>query len=184
MNCIEKHYNNLIKYDLALKFNYKNINEIPKLKYIILNFGCKTSDFKKLSISSLILQFITKKRSKLNFSKKSNIFLKIRKGQPVGCQVILKKKKMYEIAFYLLKIISNIKYDFSLKITNTKSITFNLFNLFNFNVVEKNYIFFNSINSLNVTLVFNKNINNEIPFVLNYLKFNQTKSISNSTGRV
>lgn len=171
MNCIEKYYNNLIKYDLILKFNYKNINQIPKLKSIILNFGCKTSDLKKLSISFLILQFITKKRGKLNFSKKSNIFLKIRKGQPVGCQVILTNKRMYEVTFYLLKIISNIKYDFSLKITNSKSITFNLFNLFNFNVVEKNYIFFNGINNLNITLLFDKNINNEIYFILNYFKF-------------
>ena len=97
--------------------------------------------------------------------------MKIRKGQPVGCQVILKNKKMYEIIFYLFKIVSNIKYDFSLKITNSKSITFNLFNLFNFNVVEKNFGFFNNVKNLNITLLFDKNINNEIPFILNYLKF-------------
>ena len=92
MNCLEKYYNKFIKYDLILKFNYKNIKKIPKIKSIILNFGCKTSDLKKLSLSFLILQLITKKQCKLNFSKKSNIFLKIRKGQPVGCQIILKKK--------------------------------------------------------------------------------------------
>ena len=39
MNCLEKYYNKFIKYDLILKFNYKNIKKIPKIKSIILNFG-------------------------------------------------------------------------------------------------------------------------------------------------
>ena len=171
MNILEKHYNNFIKYNLALKFNYKNINKIPKIKSIILNFGCKTSDLKKLSLSFLILQLITKKRGQLTFSKKSNIFLKIRKGQPVGCQVILKKKSKYKIAFYLFKIFSNNKYNFSLKLNKSKSITFNLFNIFNFNIIENNYILFNGLNNINITLLFDNDINNEILFILNGLKF-------------
>ena len=176
MNCLEKYYNKFIKYDLILKFNYKNIKKIPKIKSIILNFGCKTSDLKKLSLSFLILQLITKKQCKLNFSKKSNIFLKIRKGQPVGCQIILKKKLMYKIIFYLFKIISNIKYTLTLKINNSKSISFNIFNLFNFNIIENNYIFFNNINNINIIIIFDNNYTNEISFILNCLKFIKNKT--------
>ena len=171
MNILEKHYNNFIKYNLALKFNYKDINKIPKIKSIILNFGCKTSDLKKLSLSFLILQLITKKRGKLTLSKKSNIFLKIRKGQPVGCQVILKKKSKYKIAFYLFKIISNINYNLTFKLNKSKSVTFNIFNIFNFNIIENNYILFNGVNKINITLLFDNNINNEILFILNCLRF-------------
>ena len=175
MNYLEKYYNNFIKYDLALKFNYKSTNKITRMKSIILNFGCKTSDLKKLSLSFLILQLITKKRGKLTFSKKSNIFLKIRKGQPVGCQVVLRKKSMYRIALYLIKIIPNLDYEIKFKINDSKSIIFNLFNLFNFNIIESNYIFFNHLNNMNIIFIFDENVNEEISFILNHLKLLRTK---------
>ena len=170
MNYLVKYYNNIIRYDLSIKYNYKNINKIPKIKSIILNFGCKTSDLKKLSLSFLILQLITKKRGKLNLTKKSNVFFKIRKGQPVGCQVIIKRKYIYRIILYLYKILSNIKYNLIFKHKFYKSITFNISNLFNFNIIENNYFLFNNINNMNITIIFNDNINNEMFFILNSLK--------------
>ena len=39
---------------------------------------------------------------KLTLSKKSNITLKIRKGNPNGCKVTLRKEKMYNFFFRLI----------------------------------------------------------------------------------
>merc|ERR1711862_956705 len=116
MNLIEKYYNQITRYDLINKFNYHNLNEIPKFEKIILNIGCKTCDLKKLSVSVLALQLITKKKSKLVASKKSNILLKIKKGEPVACKIILTKKCMYEFLVKIIfKIIPNSKYNIVLK---------------------------------------------------------------------
>jgi len=170
MNYLIKYYNNIIRYDLSNKFNYKNISKIPKIKTIILNFGCKTSDLKKLSLSFLALQLISKTRGKVNLTRKSNVFFKIRKGQPVGCQIIIKKKKMFRIILYLYNIMLNSKYNLIFRHDFYKSITFNISNLFNFNIIENNYFLFNDVNNINITVVFDNNMNNEILFILNSLK--------------
>ena len=105
MHFLEYYYNNVIKFDLINRFNYKNLKNIPKLEKIVLNFGCKTFELKKLSLSLLSLQLITDKKGILTVSKKPNIVLKIRKGNPVGCKVILTKNLiLYHIIIYHTKL--------------------------------------------------------------------------------
>ncbi len=77
----------VLKHDLLNKFNYKNINDLPKMKKIILNFSCRTSNIKRLATAALALELITNKKGVLTRSKKSNILLKIRKGNPIGCKI-------------------------------------------------------------------------------------------------
>jgi ribosomal protein L5 len=62
MNFLEHFYLKTLKYDLSNRFLYKNTKELPKLKKIILNFGCKTSDLKQLSASLLALELITNQK--------------------------------------------------------------------------------------------------------------------------
>ena len=101
---IEKYVHKIISYDLINTFFYKDLIEIPKLKKIILNFGYRKSNFKYLVSSLLALEFLTSKKGKITTSKRLNIFLKIKKGNPVGCKIILKKNTMY--LFYLKLLIS------------------------------------------------------------------------------
>ena len=99
-----------LKHDLLNKFNYKNINDLPKLEKVILNFGCKTNDMKQLSTAILALELITNQKGILTKSKKSNILFKIRKGNPVGCKVTLQKKSMFKfLEKILLEIFPKIK---------------------------------------------------------------------------
>ena len=94
MNSLEYYYKTIIKYDLINKFSYSNIKKIPELKKIVLNFGCKSSEIKELATSLLALELIINTNTPifLTKSKQPNVLLKIRKGAPVGCKVILKKK--------------------------------------------------------------------------------------------
>ena len=95
----------IIKYDLINTFFYQNLLEIPKLQKIILNFGYHKSNFKYLVSGLLALEFITFKKGKITKSKHLNVFLKIKKGNPVGCKIILKKSLMH---FFYLKLITSI----------------------------------------------------------------------------
>ena len=103
--------------------------EIPKLKRITLNFGYQKSNFKYLVSSLLALEFISSKKGEITISKHLNVFLKIKKGNPVGCKIILRKNTMYFFYIKLMtSIFSKVKQSqtdrFQLNPKTTKSISF------------------------------------------------------------
>ena len=106
MNILNYFYTKTLKYELLNKFLYKNVNKLPKIKKIIFNFNCKNFELKNLAVSLLVLELITNQKGILTKSKYSNILLKICKGNPTGCKVILRKRKMLDFFFRLI-LISN-----------------------------------------------------------------------------
>jgi len=94
MNFLQKYNEKIIQYDLINKFLYKNPGKIPTLEKITLNFGCKNSNIQKFATTLLALEIITSKKGKLSISKNANVLLKIQKGQPTGCVIVLRKKEM------------------------------------------------------------------------------------------
>ena len=103
MHILENYYSKIIQYDLINKFTYTRMEDIPKLKKIILNFGCKSDNIKVIAVSLFSLELIAARKGTLTKAKRSNILLKIRKGHPVGCVVVLRKNDMYD---FLLKLIT------------------------------------------------------------------------------
>ena len=79
------------------------------MKKIVLNFGCKNSEIKNLAAALISLELISaNEHIELTKSKRANILIQIRSGHPVGCKVILKKRKMYDFFLKLLReILSN-----------------------------------------------------------------------------
>jgi large subunit ribosomal protein L5 len=173
MHFLEYYYFNTIKYDLINRFNYKNIKNVPKLNKIILNFGCKTFELKKLSTSLLSLQLITTKKGTLTVSKQPNIVLKIRKGNPVGCKVVLVKTVMYKfLSKLLIEVLPRLKNKILLKkVFYKNTLTYNFENIFIFKELEKNYLFFSILKNLQVTFVTNTLSNQELFFLLSSFKF-------------
>jgi len=174
MNILEYYYEKIIKYDLINKFIYNNLKELPKLKKIILNFGCKSFEIKKLSASLLALELITSKPGQITISKRANILLKIRRGHPVGCILILKKKSMFNFFFKLLnEIFPNLKDFKTINITpKTKknSISFTIKELIIFKDLETHFYLFNKLPQLNITLVTNTKTLKELLYLLNSFK--------------
>lgn len=172
MYFFNQYYNNIIKYDLVNKFSYKNLKTIPELKKIVLTFNCKNFEIKQLSSALLALKFITNKNGKLTVSKKPNILLKIRKGNPVGCKIILTKLNMYIFMEKLYKeILPKFKHKINIKQNqNLNAITFNISNPLIFKELEKNYFLFNSLKNLQITILFNSINNKELLFLLNSIK--------------
>ena len=99
------YYHKIVKYDLVNTFLCQNLTEIPELKKIVLNFGYQKSNLKYLISGLLALEFITSKKGSLTKSKHLNLFLKIKKGNPVGCKIVLKKNTMY---FFYIRLITSI----------------------------------------------------------------------------
>ena len=170
------YFSKVIKYDLINTFFYRNLIEIPKLRKITLNFGYQKSNFKYLVSSLLALEFISSKKGKMTKSKHLNVFLKIKKGNPVGCKIVLKKSTMY---FFYLKLITSIfskvkqsktsRFQWDLKLI--KSISFQLKSPLLFAELENQFQFFKDIPRLDITLLTNSKSQKELFFLLKSIKF-------------
>ena len=88
------------------EFGYKNSMEIPKLKMIVVNTSLKeaTSDTKELDAAANDITAITGQRPVITKAKKSISNFKLRQGQPIGCRVTLRRKRMYEFMNKLVNV--------------------------------------------------------------------------------
>lgn len=163
----------IVTYDLVNAFLYQNIKQLPKLEKITLNFGYPKSKLKNLLSGLLALEFITSKKAKITKSRHLNIFLKIKKGNPVGCKIILKKSTMY---FFYLKLITSIfpkikRPQFRWNSNRCKSISFQLKSPLLFPELENQFQFFKDTPKLDITLTTNSKSQAEFLFLLKSIKF-------------
>lgn len=174
MNILENYYKKVIRYDLINKFSYANLSDIPQLKKIVLNFGCKTVEIKSVASALLSLELITSKQGSLVRSKRSNILLKIRKGNPVGCIVVLKQNAMYRFLFKLIsEVFPNLKDFKGLSVSKklgTTSFSFTLQDLISFKELEKQFYLFINLPPLNITLITNTRTTHELVYLLHSFK--------------
>lgn len=180
MHFIENLYFKTLKYDLSNKFLYDKTKDLPKLEKIVLNFGCKTTNIKNLAASLLALELISFKKGVLTKTKKSNILLKVRKGNPVGCKVILKNTKMFTLLTRLItEIVPKTKKFNGLRLNqqiNQNTFSYQLLDTLNFNELEKNYSLFSNLSQLKITFVTNSNTTKELTFLLTSIKLPLTNN--------
>ena len=182
MHFFEHYYENIVKYDLLNKFQYKKIKNIPKLQRITLNFVNKNYNIKYITSSLIALEIITSKKSILTHPKNFNISLKIKKGNPVGCKITIKKNIMYVFfAKLIITIFPRLKYFKNLIIKKKnfeiKAVSFKLKNILNFPELEYQYKFFKNLPSLNIIIVTNSTTSNEFLFLLKSFKLPIVNSI-------
>lgn len=80
------------------KFNYKNVNQVPKLVKITINSGLGDvkDNSKSIQLAQEELKQISGQKPVLTMAKKSVANFKIREGQSVGMKVTLRGTRMYE----------------------------------------------------------------------------------------
>ena len=83
---------------LIKKFNYKNVNQVPKLVKITINSGLGDvkDNSKSVQLAQEELKLISGQKPILTMAKKSVANFKIREGQSVGMKVTLRGTRMYE----------------------------------------------------------------------------------------
>ncbi len=83
---------------LKEKFNYKNINEVPKLHKIVLNMGVGEASHNSKIAESIESQLtkIAGQKCVVTKAKKSIASYKLREGMPVGAMVTLRGERMYD----------------------------------------------------------------------------------------
>lgn len=83
---------------LMKKFNYANINQVPKLVKITINSGLGDvkDNSKSVQLAVEELKLISGQKPVLTQAKKSVANFKIREGMSVGMKVTLRGERMYE----------------------------------------------------------------------------------------
>lgn len=175
MNNLEYYYEYIIKHDLINKFKYYGLKNLPKLKKIFLNFGCPNHTIKNLAPALLFLELLCDKNGSLTKTKKVNIFIKIKKGTPIGCLVILTRIKMYKFLFKLiLEILPSLKnfkgIPYVYKKLKTNSFSFYIKDLTILKEFNPHYHLFNDLPSLNITILTNTNTKTELMYLLRSFK--------------
>jgi large subunit ribosomal protein L5 len=180
MHFLKHFYSKTLSYDLINKFFYNNTKKLPRLKKIILNFGGKTTEIKHLAASLLALELITNQKGALTTAKRPNIRLKIRKGNPTGCKVTLRRNYMFDFFFKTLA-------DVFPKIKNFKEIhltrkmkenifSYEVHDTFSFPELEEHYYLFNNLPKLHITIVTSCDTKKEFLFLLKSFQFPFNKS--------
>lgn len=92
--------------DLAKRFSYKNIMQVPKLEKIVVNMGVGSAvaDPKNLEEAIRDLETITGQKVSVRTARKSISNFKLREGMKIGAMVTLRKEKMYEFLDRLITI--------------------------------------------------------------------------------
>ena len=92
---------------LMSKFNYSNINEVPKLEKIVLNMGLgdDKDNSKSFQLAVEELKLISGQKPVVTRAKKSVANFKVREGQNIGAKVTLRAGKMYDFLDKLMSIV-------------------------------------------------------------------------------
>lgn len=98
VNRIKELYTKTVVPALIKKFNYKNVNEVPKLVKITINSGLGDvkDNSKSVQLAVEEIKQITGQKPILTKAKKSVANFKIREGQNIGVKVTLRGTRMYE----------------------------------------------------------------------------------------
>jgi len=90
-------YVNEVAPALKEKHKYANVHQVPRLVKIVVNMGVSAS-LEKTAVEDAAkdLALVTDRKPAVSKSRHSIANFKLRKGQPVGCRVTLRRDAMYE----------------------------------------------------------------------------------------
>lgn len=91
---------------LEKQFNYTSVMQVPRLKKIVINqgLGDATQDKKIIETAINELTAITGQKAVPTLSKKDISNFKVRKKNPIGARVTLRRERMYEFLERLIRV--------------------------------------------------------------------------------
>ncbi len=94
---LQEKYETEVRKALIDKWKYKNVHQVPRLEKIVIHMGVSAS-LEKTAVDDAVkdLTMITGRKPIIDKSRKSVSNFKLRKGQPIGCHVTLRREVMYE----------------------------------------------------------------------------------------
>ena len=98
MSRLKEEYRKRIIPAMREKFDYKNVNQVPKLEKIVVNAGVGEAAQESKLLDNVVAELtaITGQRATIRRARKAISNFKLRQGMPVGAMVTLRREIMYE----------------------------------------------------------------------------------------
>ena len=103
---LQKEYKERIVPALEKEFNYTTVMQVPRLEKIVINQGLGEATQHKKIIETAIneLTAITGQKAVATLSRKDIAGFKVRKKNPIGARVTLRRDRMYEFLERLIRV--------------------------------------------------------------------------------
>ena len=103
---LKQQYIETVRDELQKKFEYKNVNQIPKFEKIVVNMGVgeAAQDSKAIDGAVADLRTITGQQPIVTHARKSIATFKLRQGMAIGAKVTLRGDRMWEFLDRLISI--------------------------------------------------------------------------------
>ena len=155
MNCLKSHYNQILIKDFFLKDISIKINKIPGLQKISLTAKF-SGNYKASSIN--LFELLTFSKPTISTSHTNNLSLNLRKGEPVGVKITLRKKTIYNFLETLIfEILPSSKKSNNLKVYKN-CIHIQLKDILSYEETSNAYIYLQNLSTLDIVLCGN-NVN-------------------------
>jgi large subunit ribosomal protein L5 len=103
---LRSQFDEVIRKKLTEQFKYTNPMQVPRLDKVVLNMGVGegVADRKKVELAAADLGLIAGQKAVITSARKSIATYKLREGQPLGCKVTLRQRRMYEFVDRLINV--------------------------------------------------------------------------------
>jgi len=103
---LKEMYDSEIKGSLLKKYNYGNVNQVPRVEKIVVNCCTRDAVSNSKVVDAIVadLAVITGQKPVVARAKKSIASFKLREGQAIGAAVTLRGDRMYEFLDRLISI--------------------------------------------------------------------------------
>lgn len=107
MNRLRNKYMEEVIPALMKEYDYKNVNQVPRLVKVTINMGVGQATQSKALLDNAVKDMtqITGRKPVITKAKKSISNFKLREGMPIGCMVTLRGEIMYEFLDRLIAIV-------------------------------------------------------------------------------
>lgn len=103
---LQDRYRNTVIAELTKEFGYKNVNQVPRLTKVVINFGLgeATTNPGIVKTTQDELTLIAGQHAVITRAKKAIANFKLRAGLPIGCMVTLRRERMWEFLDQMISI--------------------------------------------------------------------------------
>lgn len=155
MNYLLRHYNKVVLPDIVYKYQIKNTKIIPKINKVVLSAQFGTTY--KGSIASFF-EMVTFHKPVITQSYTNILSLDLRKGEPVGVKIVLRKQSIFDfLSYFLFEILPSVKKFDGLKI-KLNCIHWQLKDIFDVDDTSYLHIYFADLSRFDI-VIYGENLN-------------------------
>ena len=175
MHFLKTYFDTIIAYDLINKFFYSNIRKLPCFTKVVLCLTRKNSNLRDLISMILFFEILSNNKITTNNIiryRKSNVFIKIKKGSPMGCKVVLRKNKVCDVfEFLYTDILTNEKNCKHAVVASSNSLSLRVTNPMKIKELDRNfYSLFKNLPWLSITFFTTTETKEELNYLLKAYK--------------